>query len=231
MVSLVAQSGVQVDQQVWWVLVGAGDNRLTRVHISPASPTTFTLPHTADLYAILKATETLEKAYARDAVGGDEYEKLCVKLISQFKSTVSALKIDPTEFCRIYTVDCPRAVNRLVHTGVPATTLHAQVDDNGESVRVAECVQFFITLMDSVRLEQRAADDLHPMLSDLMSSVTLIPGVPTEVTSSVERWLIRLNGMKAAEELDEEQGRELLFDLDKSYNGFHRFLKERNEKR
>jgi len=66
----------------------------------------------ADLYAILKATETLEKAYARDAVGGDEYEKLCVKLISQFKSTVSALKIEPSEFCTMYTADCPRAVNR-----------------------------------------------------------------------------------------------------------------------
>ena len=85
--------------------------------------------------------------------------------------------------------------------------------------------------MDSVRLEQRAADDLHPMLSDLMSSVTLIPGVPKDVTGSVERWLVRLNGMKAAEELDDEQGRELLFDLDKSYNGFHRFLKEWREKR
>ena len=92
-------------------------------------------------------------------------------------------------------------------------------------------MQFFITLMDSVRLEQRAADDLHPMLSDLMSSVTLIPGVPKDVTGSVERWLVRLNGMKAAEELDDEQGRELLFDLDKSYNGFHRFLKEWREKR
>ena len=170
----------------------------------------------ADLYAIIRATETLEKAYARDAVGSDEYNKLCTKLISQFKSTVSALKLDVEEFCRTYTVDCPRAFDRLVRTGVPATTLHAQVDSGVESARVAECVQHFITLMDALRLDQRAAEDLHPLLSDLISSLTLVKGVPADVTGLVETWLITMNQMRAAEEVGEEQGREMLFDMDKA---------------
>ena len=38
----------------------------------------------ADFYAIIKATEHLEKAYARDAIDEARYEKACLKLISQF---------------------------------------------------------------------------------------------------------------------------------------------------
>ena len=41
----------------------------------------------ADLYAIIKATEHLEKAYAMDAIKNDEYTQACLKLIAQFKST------------------------------------------------------------------------------------------------------------------------------------------------
>lgn len=42
-------------------------------------------------------------------------------------------------------------------------------DDRGEAIKVAETVQYFITAMDGVRLEQRAVDELQPMLSDIMS--------------------------------------------------------------
>lgn len=34
---------------------------------------------------------------------------------------------------------------------------------------MAETVQHFITAMDGVRLEQRAVDELTPMLSDIMT--------------------------------------------------------------
>lgn len=40
----------------------------------------------ADLYAILKATEKLERAYVRDAIGAKEYEPACEKLIGQFRT-------------------------------------------------------------------------------------------------------------------------------------------------
>lgn len=42
-------------------------------------------------------------------------------------------------------------------------------DDRGEAIKVAETVQYFITAMDGVRLEQRAVDELTPMLSDIMT--------------------------------------------------------------
>jgi hypothetical protein len=107
----------------------------------------------ADLYAIIKATEHLEKCYARDSITQEQYTSTCLKLISQFRSTEAALVADGTlngsveAFLEEYGVDCPRAVERLLRTGVPATTLHNTSDptDRNESVLVAQTVQHFIT--------------------------------------------------------------------------------------
>lgn len=88
----------------------------------------------ADLYSIVKATESLEVAYSRDALSSTEYAETCTKLISQFKSTESALvssKAIPSGdgFFKEFKVDCPRAYHRLLEVGVPATVLHASHDD------------------------------------------------------------------------------------------------------
>jgi hypothetical protein len=100
----------------------------------------------AELYAIIKATESLEAAFSRDSISPSEYAEACTRLISQFKSTESALitgsMITSAEaFMRDFDVDCPRAYDRLIRTGVPATVLHVSHDDRGESVVVAETVQ------------------------------------------------------------------------------------------
>ncbi|GMI01420.1 hypothetical protein TrVE_jg10531 [Triparma verrucosa] len=184
----------------------------------------------ADLYAIVKATEHLEKAYARDAIDADEYTKACMKLLSQFKSTESALTgVDVEAFIRTYSLDAPRAVDRLIRAGVPATTLHKQSDTAGSNsaVRVAETVQFFITVMDAVKLEQKAVDEIHPLMSDLMDSLTRVQGLPAsfEPSELVEKWLKKLNSMRAVDELSDDDCRDLSFDLEKGYSGFHRFLK------
>ena len=97
-----------------------------------------------------------------------------MKLISQFKTTEAALSstIDTSTFLKEYTLDCPRAFDRLFRTGVPATTLHRQANTPGstDAVRVAETVQHFITLMDAVRLDQRAVDEIHPVSQPVRGS-------------------------------------------------------------
>lgn len=54
------------------------------------------IPHcvrfTADLFAILKTTEKLERAWTRDLISAKEYEPLCAKLIAQFKTLWSTLR-------------------------------------------------------------------------------------------------------------------------------------------
>jgi hypothetical protein len=99
-----------------------------------------------DLYAIIKVTESLEAAYSRDAITSSEYAESCTKLISQFKSTESALitggMITGADvFMREFNIDCPRAFDRLIRAGVPATVLQMTHDDRADSVIVAETVQ------------------------------------------------------------------------------------------
>ena len=71
----------------------------------------------ADLHCIIKATEHLERAYVRDAVGKEEYTEACAKLIAQFKGARVVVG-DVHEFIREYKVECPRAMNRLLREGV-----------------------------------------------------------------------------------------------------------------
>jgi len=61
-----------------------------------------------------------------------------------------------------------------IRVGVPATVEHASAASSQSSSErakwVAETTQGFITFMDALKLKLRAKDQLHPLLSDLMSS-------------------------------------------------------------
>ncbi|XP_010905577.1 vacuolar protein sorting-associated protein 28 homolog 1 [Elaeis guineensis] len=184
----------------------------------------------ADLYAIIKTTEKLEKAYVRDLVSSAEYEAECLKLIAQFKTLSFSLRdavpsID--RFADAYKMDCPAALNRLLVSGVPATVEHRASSAStaaSSAAAVAECVQHFITAMDSLKLNMVAVDQVHPLLSDLSSSLAKLGGgiLPPDFEGRVKvrEWLARLAKMGAADELTEQQARQLHFDLESSYNAF-----------
>ena len=53
----------------------------------------------ADLFAILKTTEKLERAWTRDLISAKEYEPLCAKLIAQFKTLWSTLRSSVRSVC------------------------------------------------------------------------------------------------------------------------------------
>lgn len=59
--------------------------------LRPATPTYWN-GYAADLFAILKTTEKLERAWTRDLISAKEYEPLCAKLIAQFKTLWSTLR-------------------------------------------------------------------------------------------------------------------------------------------
>ncbi|XP_010278372.1 PREDICTED: vacuolar protein sorting-associated protein 28 homolog 2-like [Nelumbo nucifera] len=182
----------------------------------------------ADLYAIIKATEKLEKAYVRDIISSTEYEPECLKLIAQFKTLASTLKdtVPSVErFVDTYKMDCPAALNRLVVSGVPATIEHrraAAASATTSAAIVAECVQHFITAMDSLKLNMVAVDQVHPLLADLSSSLNRLSILPPdfEGRAKMKEWIARLSKMGAADELTEQQARQLHFDLESSYNSF-----------
>ncbi|EGF76948.1 hypothetical protein BATDEDRAFT_27998 [Batrachochytrium dendrobatidis JAM81] len=184
-----------------------------------------------ELFSIIVATEHLERAYIRDNITAQEYTPACLKFIAQFKTSVSLLQDtvpDVREFMREYQLTCPAAVKRLLEIGIPATVEHAteSVSSNNSARYVAEAVQFFITLMDSLKLNYVAVDQIHPQLSDLILSLNRVQSMPKdyEGKGKIKTWLIALNKLKASDELSEEQVRQLLFDLESAYSEFQRSL-------
>eukprot|EP01126_Amoeba_proteus_P044189 TRINITY_DN4897_c0_g1_i15.p1 TRINITY_DN4897_c0_g1~~TRINITY_DN4897_c0_g1_i15.p1 ORF type:complete len:101 (-),score=21.53 TRINITY_DN4897_c0_g1_i15:96-398(-) len=97
------------------------------------------------------------------------------------------------------------------------------VGGSGEAKIVAETVQHFITLMDSLRLNIGDVDEIQPLLIELVDSVEKSLSV-FEGKDRLYKWLSLLNTMKASQQLDEEQRRQMAHDLENAYSSFHRSL-------
>lgn len=133
--------------------------------------------------------EHLEIAYTRDAIGQEEYSRACTKLISQYKSMQIAVRdqVEDVEgFMGLYRLECPRAVERLMKVGVPATVLHNTNNGKADAVNVAQTVQYFITVLDSLKLNVRAVDEIQPLLTELMTSMTQVSGLPNEFQGRIK---------------------------------------------
>mmetsp|Transcript_18088 Transcript_18088/g.41852 ORF Transcript_18088/g.41852 Transcript_18088/m.41852 type:complete len:133 (+) Transcript_18088:203-601(+) len=131
---------------------------------------------------------------------------------------------------QLYSMDCPRATERLLKMGVPEPIHQGGASDAGDvAVMVAETVQRFITTMDAVKLDQRAVDELQPLLFELMDSLTQIPNIPQnfEPNTKVQNWLQKLNAMRAMDQIDEDDARQLYHDLESAYAEFTRYLKRK----
>lgn len=144
----------------------------------------------AELFAIIKATEKLEKAFVRDIISPTDYETECHKLISHFKTLYSTIKDSVPNielFHDTYKMDCSAALNRLVTSGVPATVEHrataAALTATSESV-VAQCVQNFITAMDSLKVTMVA-------VNDSLNKLSILPA-DFEGKTEMREWLLNL---------------------------------------
>ena len=143
---------------------------------------------------------------------------------------------DLERFTSEYRLDreCPLGVQRLLRAGIPATVEHGAAGRGGaggagggsSAAHVAEAVQHFITIMDSLKLNMVAADQVYPLLSDLLQSLNQLRlGGPSGAgalagPARVREWVATVHGMRAAEELSADQVRQLLFDLDSAYTEF-----------
>lgn len=214
------------------------DSSLPEIDLYESSKERKAYENMGDLYTIITATEHLERAYAQDAITQSEYTTECNKLLSQFKIAEKAALgkgknggMTTETFMKVYQMDCPRAADRLLRMGVPEPLKTSSTDGNGShanvAVTVAETVQHFITAMDAVKLDQRAVDELQPLLSDLMNALMLLPDTPNDFGPNykVQKWLEKLNGLRAVDMIDEDDGRQLYHDLDSAYSEFTRYLR------
>ncbi|KAI5477495.1 hypothetical protein MNV49_006341 [Pseudohyphozyma bogoriensis] len=161
----------------------------------------------ATLYSLIVCLDYLERAYA----------PACSRLLAQYKTIMKLVgeSVPSVEaFMAEYRMDCTAALHRL-NVGVPATVEHSSEDGPGgmaagETAKwVAETTQNFITFMDALKLKLRAKDQLHPLLTELMSGYTRFKASEQwEGRPKILHWLITLNQMRASEEVSEDQARQ-----------------------
>lgn len=180
----------------------------------------------ADLFAVINTLQCLEKAYIKDCVTPKEYTAACSKLLVQYKAAFKQVQNEeyPTveTFMKKHRMDCPAALERIKEDR-PITIK----DDKGNTSKcIADIVSLFITVMDKLRLEIKAMDEIHPDLRELMETMNRLSILPAdfEGKKKVNEWLQTLSSMQAHDELSEQQVRQLLFDLESAYNGFNRVL-------
>ncbi|KAJ2557608.1 Vacuolar protein-sorting-associated protein 28 [Coemansia sp. RSA 1933] len=192
-----------------------------------------TYENMAALYAIVMSLEHLERAFARDSMSANEYTAECNKLLLQHKSVSQMIgDEDLKTFFSKYKLHCP-AANRRLEVGIPSTIEHGNStgSSSGNNAKyVAKTVQDFITIMDALNMEMRSVDKLHPLLTDLLQSINAATFLPSDFKwkTSFRDWLITLNKMKASDELEDDQVRQLLFEVEQAYSDFKNIL-ESNE--
>lgn len=184
----------------------------------------------ADLYALISTLQNLEKAYIWDCITSKEYTAACSKYLVQYKVAFKQVQCDeyPTvdAFVKKFRLDCPAALERIKEDR-PITIK----DDKGNiSKFIADIVSLFITLMDKLRLDIKAMDELHPDVRDLVDNMNRLSLIPEswDGKERVAAWLATLNAMQASDQLSESQVRQLLFDLDASYAAFTNLLHSTN---
>jgi ESCRT-I complex subunit VPS28 len=171
-------------------------------------------------------TDAIERAHVKDAVGGKEYAETVGKLLRQFNVArdVAGMKEDDAVlgFMRDHRLVCRAAQRRLLEEG--AVGDHGKPDDSAK--HVAEVTQYFITAMDAVKLDMRSVDALHPLLTDLVEALGRLTSMPVEWDGKrrLQGWLSRMHAMKASDELDEDEARQILFDLESAYTAFTKSL-------
>lgn len=186
----------------------------------------------AHVYALARALEKLERAYVRSAFGDDEYERACVETLRKLEIARNALAGDGIwdldGFLETYGARASSAMRR-VEAGVPATMERAgkgQNENSNEVKYVAEATHSFITVLDTLKLDFRAKDQVGPALADLASALRNVARAPQDFVgmTSVKRWLAKLETMRASEALSDDEVRELLYEMESAYSEFMRIL-------
>lgn len=78
----------------------------------------------------------------------------------------------------------------------------------------------FIMFLDALKLGISSKDQLHPLLSEVIQSANKVTEADFEGRANIIKWLIKLNNMKAHEEVSEFDKRELEFEMEGAYRGF-----------
>ncbi len=120
-------------------------------------------------------------------------------------------------------MECPRAAERI-RVGIPVTVEQGSSkpapSQGAAATLIVTASENFITLLDAIKIGLVSKDTLHPILVETIQAVNKVTDVDFESKGKIVQWLITLNQMRAADELTQEQARELQFDMERAYSGF-----------
>ncbi|KAI6250847.1 Vacuolar protein sorting-associated protein 28 [Erysiphe necator] len=184
----------------------------------------------AEVFSIIVTLDQIEKAYIKDAIPEASYTEICDRLLKQYKAiltddAVASEFVDLEKFKSKWDIEVPRATERI-RIGLPSTVTATSINtsnsqsSNINGALILEATQDFITFLDALKLGLLAKDQLHPLLSDVIQSVNKVTNKDFEGRGKIVKWLIMLNQMKATEEVNEDQARELELDMNSAYQGF-----------
>ena len=82
--------------------------------------------------------------------------------------------------------------------------------------------------MDKLNLETKTTDELFPDMNDLNDSINSLSMLPDDYVGKpkISKWLAILRDMEASDEITDEQVRQMLFDLQTSYDAFNKLLQQ-----
>lgn len=108
---------------------------------------------------------------------------------------------------------------RLLDHKVPAQIGHGE-DSSQVQVHTLEAGTAFTTAIDAVEMNRTGKEDLVPVLQDVLTPLTLIPTIPYdfEPIIKIRQWIRLAGEMSFADTLDEDQCRQLRFDLQQGYD-------------
>ena len=85
-------------------------------------------------------------------------------------------------FLSPFQLNCPSALERI-REDKPITIR----DDKGNAQKsIADIVSLFITVMDKLKLDIRAVDDIHPEIRDLCDTFDRMASLPSEFEPKVK---------------------------------------------
>lgn len=184
--------------------------------------------HEASIYAIIRTLEQLERAWINDKLeNDDEYNQLCKKLISQYKTVVESLEgqypgLLPFSEKYSLTSSCKMALKRL-QVGLSAAEVSGTGgSDKGQGLRIVEATQSFITARDALELNYTEVDQLQPLIQEIVTCLGKVSGIPASYNGRqvMVGWLSQFSHMRASDSLDAGQIRQLNYDLDRAYHDF-----------
>ena len=171
-----------------------------------------------NVYALVQTVDVLERLFVQGALNKREYDAKLEELAQQYKAAVAALGSSEELLERLFQ-DAQYARARLAALTTPDKPTTTNL------ILILESGQHFVTLVDALKMGLVHADELTPVVRDLVRTLDGIPGLPANIPTVVKLWLTRLQAMKATDALAEADVRQLDLDLVTAFANFHQAVK------